>query len=73
MGVKGMIQQLRNPFLRNFSLGTPLFHCMIFWLTSGWCFKDYVILEQVNNKSNYTFINNLLMDILEFLDAKHLY
>ena len=26
------------------------FYCIIFWLTSGWCFKDYVILEQVNNQ-----------------------
>ena len=45
----GVIQQLRNPFLRHFSLGNPLFHCTIFWLTSGWCFEDFVILEQVNN------------------------
>ena len=48
----GMIQQLRNPFLRQFSLGIPpLFHCIIFWLTSRWCFKDYVILERVNDKN----------------------
>ena len=31
--ILGMIQKLRNPFLRHFSLGTPLFHCIIFWLT----------------------------------------
>ena len=55
--MQGIIQQLRNPFLRHFSLGNPLFHCIIFWLTSGWCFEDYVILELVNNNFFYPIIH----------------
>ena len=31
----GTVQQLRNPFMGQFSLGTPLSHCIIFWVTTG--------------------------------------
>jgi len=47
-----MIQQLRNPFLRHFSQGTPPFpmHNFLADQCSGWCFEDYVILERMKKE-----------------------